>query len=48
MLVVTRSEHLKQSPDCFYLKIKENAKNELSIFNFLTIEKYRFHRINVS
>jgi hypothetical protein len=41
------SEHARQNPDCFFIKTKANPKNELNIYDFLTIEKFRFHRINV-
>ncbi len=41
-------EHQKLSPDCFYLEKKKKAKNELTVSEFLLIEKHRFQKMNVS
>ena len=41
------TQHQKKNPDCFYLKIKKNYSNELTVSEFLEIEKYRYLRLNV-
>lgn len=40
-------EHQKLSPDCKYLELKKKPKMELTVNDFLTIERYRVQRINV-
>lgn len=40
------SIHEKQNPDCLYLKIKGSYSNELTVKEFLEIEKYRCLNLN--
>jgi hypothetical protein len=40
-------EHQRLSPDCKYLELRKKAKMELTVNDFLAIERYRVHRINV-
>ena len=41
------SEHLKLKPDCQYLIIKKDLKTDLTVSDFLKIERYRFQLLNV-
>lgn len=40
------SVHQKQNEDCLYLKLKKSYNQELTVKEFLEVEKYRFLRIN--
>lgn len=40
------SIHQNQSEDCLYLKLKKSYNQELTVKEFLEIEKYRFLTIN--
>lgn len=41
------TEHLQLNPDCVYLEKKKKPKIELTVNDFLLIEKHRFQRMNV-
>lgn len=38
--------HSKQSEDCLYLKLKKSYSQDLTVKEFLEVEKYRYLRIN--
>ena len=42
-----RATHLKLRPDCKYMETMGTSKHNLTVFEFLEIERSRFQRINV-
>ena len=42
------SEHVKLKPDCQYLITKKDSKTDLTVADFLKIERFRFQRLNVN
>jgi hypothetical protein len=45
--IISRSEHQKENPNCIYLAKKKTYTNQLNLYEFLEIEKYRFTKENV-
>ncbi|CAF1048948.1 unnamed protein product [Brachionus calyciflorus] len=39
-------QHEKQSPECLYLKVKKSYSNELTVKEFIEIEKFRCLQMN--
>ena len=48
LILSSRTQHGKHNPNCLYHQKKKGYENELTIFEFVEIEMYRYMRMNVN